>query len=112
MGAKCVVFCYFSRKISSSLTTLVSQRKGSTPRRGSTAVRFGFMQNAIEGAGANAAVSGAVSLASAFAHKALVIRKSRNEHAEEVFERSKQMLEKHNISTIDCRLDSICDYFE
>lgn len=42
-------------------------------------------------------------VAAAFAHKALVIRKSRNDHAEEVFERSRQMLDKYNISTIDCR---------
>lgn len=42
-------------------------------------------------------------VAAAFAQRALVIRKSRNQHAQEVFERSRQMLDKHNISTIDCR---------
>lgn len=42
-------------------------------------------------------------MANAFAQKALGVRKSRIDHAEEVFERSKRMLESLNIPTIDCR---------
>lgn len=42
-------------------------------------------------------------IANAFAHKALIIRDTKNERAEEVFERSKKLLETCNIPVIDCR---------
>lgn len=96
-----------SKKLSSPvLATIVSPRRSASSRResdsgsGSVSERVSSAKNTV----ANAFVSaGACKVATTFAHKALVLRKTRNEHAEEVFERSRQMLESCNIATIDCR---------
>lgn len=75
------------------ITTLVQEgRNSGTPSRRSS-------ERGTSDQGANA-------IANAFAHKALVIRTTRNEHAEEVFERSKRLLENCNVSVIDCRYNN------
>lgn len=79
---------YMNRKFLPPVISLETHYKGSSSRRGSTRVSSARNTNAI---------------ASAFAHKALVIRNIKNEHAQEVFERSKQLLQTCNIPDIDCR---------
>ena len=75
------------------ITTLVQERRNSsTPSRRSSE--------------RGTAEQSANVIANAFAHKALVIRTTRNEHAEEVFERSKRLLENCNVSVIDCRYNN------
>lgn len=91
----------FDRKAITS-PLLASQRGSCSPRLGSITIRDELVHRANENA--SPIMRGdTCSVATAFAHKALVIRKSRNDHAKEVFERSRQMLDKLNISTIDCR---------
>lgn len=94
---------FLNRKTApTSLISVPPRRRSSSSRFGLSSVREEFVHSANDNAAA--IMSAAISpFAAAFAHKALVIRKSRNEHAEEVFERSRQMLDKYNISIIDCR---------
>lgn len=79
-----------SRKLLSPvLTTLVNNHTDQiTSRRESTRINSAQSANDI---------------ANAFAHKTLVIKKARNDHAEEVFERSKKLLQTCDIPIIDCR---------
>lgn len=103
-------FFVFSKKLSPSVSTIfVPRRKSATSRHGSD---FGLVaalgrpslaQITSSPDNVNGVSASAFAVATQFAHKALVVRKTRNEHAEEVFERSRQMLESCNFSTIDCR---------
>lgn len=75
------------------ITTLVQERRNSsTPSRRSSERGSSDQSTNV--------------IANAFAHKALVIRTTRNEHAEEVFARSKRLLENCNVSVIDCRYNN------
>lgn len=82
---------YDNRKILPPVLSLITHSTDISTRRSSMRI------NSVQSANA---------IANAFAHKALIIRDIKNEHAEEVFERSKKLLETCNIPVINCR------YFE
>ncbi|XP_031632397.1 uncharacterized protein LOC116346466 [Contarinia nasturtii] len=75
-----------SRKYLPSTIPTCASRRGSSRR---SSVRIMPGQNAT-------------AIANAFAQKALVLRNTRNEYAEEVFEKSKRLLQTCNIPIIDC----------
>lgn len=85
-------FFHDNRKILPPVISLITHSKDISTRRGSMRINSAQSANVI---------------ANAFAHKALIIRDSKNERAEEVFERSKKLLETSNIPVIDCRYEHI-----